>query len=604
MGAKVLARAKAIQCNVGDIAQKADGEVVASVFGGGDFVCSVGLGKGGELVSECTCEAGCDCEHAAALVLAVVERLKAGRVMALIKEGDARLLRLDGEGQEKQRALSSAEKKVVAWMETLDARERLILLVDLLQKHAGVMHDLKQKCTMNGSTDRELLSQTKAAIKNVKESCDWRRGRGEEKPNYAPVRDCIAQLLERELVDSLPGLAEFLYTETEKLYHKIPRHIDDIQGGASKVMKMLVEAIHEGPLAREKVILWEYSMLKREETLMFSYGRYSKLMTASPLFWNHPKKVTPQVWSTVADALAAQLLATKEKYLYTEEELLEKACTNAERSNAFLDYKKKKASDSYDFRNVAGKMIKVGRLDEAEALSLRGVKKNDTTRDSHLEHLVQIAMMRGNVKMAASLAVERFIAEPSEEMYFDIQDVCKQAGYWEALRPTLLNFLMTGDCTECDKVERPMMPEVRFRGSKEGFPYYATLIRIAVKEKRLGDVLPLMDAYHEKCDRHKGPYSYQHDTQMLDDWVASKIESAYPERAYGLWDRGLKKTLGMSYEQAYDQVCSYVEQMHSVAKKIDRYSEWKALIARIRSTYGNRSLFMRKLDALMRQLKE
>lgn len=99
-GSKIVSRGRTYQQQgrVSELAQTADGALVAWVDGSDIYASRVDMGDDGMPDSVCTCPYELDCKHGVAVVLEYLERVKHNRRVPKAAGGDERLELLAAEG--------------------------------------------------------------------------------------------------------------------------------------------------------------------------------------------------------------------------------------------------------------------------------------------------------------------------------------------------------------------------------------------------------------------------------------------------------------------------------------------------------------------------
>jgi hypothetical protein len=126
-------------------------------------------------------------------------------------------------------------------------------------------------------------------------------------------------------------------------------------------------------------------------------------------------------------------------------------------------------------------------------------------------------------------------------------------------------------------------------------PHLEVLLETAIAAKRPDEVLrwygkmaagrPQAGAYY------RGSFGYA-------DRVAEAVAKSHPERAIAIYRDALNALLPQAQLSAYESAAVYLRKLRPIYEGMGRSGEWKALVASIRQTYGNRPRFMDILDAV------
>jgi uncharacterized Zn finger protein len=229
------------------------------------------------------------------------------------------------------------------------------------------------------------------------------------------------------------------------------------------------------------------------------------------------------------------------------------------------------------------------------------------------ERLRNLAARKKDRPLAAAFRAMEFFDRPDADRYAEVQKATAASGLWDTVRPMLLLWLETGvrpDHASPAKTPRrgktQESPPAAARGTAwplpatgllvlgekgryRSFPDTATLIAIAIQEKRNDDVL----RWYEQAGK-RGGYWQDHQGEA----VAATVQETHPDAALGIWLRMAKAQIAMTKPTAYQMAGASLAKMKTVYQRIGRLPEWERLIGSLRTENARKTRMIEVLDGL------
>lgn len=129
---------------------------------------------------------------------------------------------------------------------------------------------------------------------------------------------------------------------------------------------------------------------------------------------------------------------------------------------------------------------------------------------------------------------------------------------------------------------------IRKRSGYQRFPDLATLIDIAILEKRLDDVVEL---YHCLCTiKRRG--------LETDKTVAQAVANTHPQVALDIWQGVVDGLIGQVKPKAYEEAAIYLRLMEKVYSRNQRLADWQELLGELRKKHKRKRRLIDTLDSL------
>jgi uncharacterized Zn finger protein len=127
------------------------------------------------------------------------------------------------------------------------------------------------------------------------------------------------------------------------------------------------------------------------------------------------------------------------------------------------------------------------------------------------------------------------------------------------------------------------------KGHCRSFPDTATLIAIAIQEKRNDDVL----RWYEQAGK-RGGYWQDHQGET----VASAVQETHPDVSLAIWLRTAKAQIAMTKPAAYQMAGASLAKIKAVYQRAGRLPEWERLLVTLRTENARKPRMIEVLDGL------
>jgi uncharacterized Zn finger protein len=237
-------------------------------------------------------------------------------------------------------------------------------------------------------------------------------------------------------------------------------------------------------------------------------------------------------------------------------------------------------------------------LEEAEQWIHKGIKATQKQLPGIAKQLKdslrEMREREGDWLGAAAFRTEDFLQSASLHAFQDMKKAAEKAKVWPTVRAATLLYLESGNLPQVDPswplpetgVEEA--PKVR----KNEFPMTGVLIDIAIEEKRPDDVLKWYDHRKLKKQVFWGGDSYQ------EDQVAEAVADHYPDRALAIWKNVAEKQIAVTQPKAYEAAARYLRKVHALLKRLQRESEWKDYLLKLRQANARKKKLLEILDRI------
>jgi uncharacterized Zn finger protein len=131
-------------------------------------------------------------------------------------------------------------------------------------------------------------------------------------------------------------------------------------------------------------------------------------------------------------------------------------------------------------------------------------------------------------------------------------------------------------------------PTTSKRGDHQQFPDLATLIDIAITEKRIDDVVEL----YQRLRKTKR-WGWERDKT-----VAQAVVDTHPDLALGIWKDIVDGLIGQVKPKAYVEAAVYLRFMKKVYTQNKRLEDWRELLEGLRTKHKAKRRLMGVLDTL------
>jgi uncharacterized Zn finger protein len=334
------------------------------------------------------------------------------------------------------------------------------------------------------------------------------------------------------------------------------------------------------------------------------------------------QKFPPEVWSKVADELAARLKsgAASDRDYHRDQisGWLATALENAGRSGEIVALYEREARTTASYQRLVHYLLELKRYEDANRWACEGIEKTieklPGIATSLGKALGELAKSQRKWEVVAAHAAWEFFDSPGEESFKQLVTAASKAHCEEQVRTAAITFLETGKRpihmdADGKNARQPkidaawplpvpdylasLLKSAR-TGPRDG-PHYGVLIAMAISDKRHDDVLKWYDRLRadKKQGARYGWYGRDHADQ-----VAEAVAKTHPERSLEIYRQRVNDNLSHAGLGAYETVAAYLRKMRPILKSLAREPEWNQLVADIRLRHRNRPRFMEILDTL------
>jgi uncharacterized Zn finger protein len=499
-------------------------------------------------------------------------------------------------------------------------------LLDFVRELANDFPEVHQRiadrAALQSGDVAKLLANTRHEIENVSADPGWTRHWSNERhiPDYSRVQKRLESLLTSGHADEVVALGE------EIMRRGIQQvEMSDDEGETGQEIAGCMEIVFHALKASSKTVpqrlLWEIDARMRDDYTILD-GVEGSLSDRSA--------GTPADWSAVADNLARRL------------EAIPTAAAKSDTDGSNRDYRRQAVT-----RWLLDALKRAGRDQEITAILTReaeitncyvelvdhllaGKHKEPAAEWAHNgfertieklpgiawaleERLRNLAARKRDMPRVAAFRAMEFFDRPDVARYAEVQKATATLGLWDAVRPMLLRWLETGSRPDQAPAEEPARrgrakgapPEATRKsawplpstgllvpgekGRYRSFPDTATLIAIAIQEKRNDDVL----LWYERAGTRGG---YWHDHQG--ETVAEAVQETHPDEALALWLRTVKTQIAMTKPAAYQMAGASLTKMKTVYQRTGRLPEWDRLLVTLRTEHARKPRMIEVLDGL------
>jgi uncharacterized Zn finger protein len=329
------------------------------------------------------------------------------------------------------------------------------------------------------------------------------------------------------------------------------------------------------------------------------------------------------------------------------------ALREAGRENELQSLYESEARATGSYERLVKFLVEQGRLEDAERWAREGIAATGPIYAGIAANLAaslcEMAGKRKQWDVVAAHAAYKFFERPSPSTFDELIKAARKAKVEEPVRAAALRFLETGvmpyqviSPRPADKPTGRITPSARRRAASPAKarptrgpapeppappvrvktdpawplpvpdsltpllerrgqfdstprPHLEVLLEMAIAAKRPDEVLRWygkMAAGRPKAGPYYGgSFGYA-------DRVAEAVAKSHPERAIAIYRDALNALLPQAQLSAYESAAAYLRKLRPIYEDTGRAGEWKALIASIRQTYGNRPRFMDILDGV------
>ena len=486
-------------------------------------------------------------------------------------------------------------------------KELLELLAEVAEYNWDVGRFILERAMMDSGDMEKLVESLLAEIRSVTSEPAWGSewsGEGHI-PDYSHLQQQFASLEKRGCADALLKLGEELWKRGND---QLGKANDEGETGTAiaECMEIVIRAIPKSSLSKPQQLLWA---IERQSTDNYD------ILPDEPFDFMKSGEYGEADWREVAYALESRLLAIGDKWFrrYFVNWLL-----HAYRSGGLEDRVIPLLEREGDYEELVKVLLREGRREEAKRTCILGyetyVQKGGFPPDSLHDQLLEMAEAEGQYGLAGAYCWDDFCDHASDESYVKLRDVAEKAGCWPAVREAALRFLKTGSRPDhpgegkepptgktgkkAAKQKWPLPPTEVAHLYKEkphfsrNFPMTEALLRVAILEKRLDDVIKL----------HRVVLREQKRSDVIAFGIhihtANAVSDQYPDVALSIWRFLLDTLLIPEQEGIYKIVEPCLSDMKLIYEKTNRLDEWKALISELKTKHKSNHELLEGLTAL------
>ena len=506
-------------------------------------------------------------------------------------------------------------------------------LTDLMLEFAADHPDLREALDDRAQLQRGCVEETVASIRReidtVSSEPGWTRHWSNEGhiPDYSRVRQRIEALLEAGHADAVVSLGQDLlrlgFSQIE---------LSDDEGETSfqvgHCMHVVFDALIRSSLPPADQLLWAIdAYLADDHGTLDATHNFIEDWTA-----------TKRDWSMVADTLRNRLDEMSTSVEDDEDDSFSRryhrqglmrwlivALERAGRKGEVIPLLEREAPITGCYLALVERLIRARRREDAARWAKEGfertVQKWPGIAWALLEKLTHMAELHKEWHKAAAWRALAFFHQPGVSCYATLEKMSKKAGYWADVRAAVLHYLETGqrpdlqperksasprrkDQTKAKSRERatgscsralpwPLPPtglaapgeQARWRT----FPDTGVLIDIAIREKRMDDVVQWHKAARKRAGVWGGHY---------DDKVAEAVQKTHPGFALELWKKLAEAEIALVKPAAYQVAGRYLRKMRAVYRREKRLREWDTYLTELREENKRRPRMLEVLDSL------
>jgi uncharacterized Zn finger protein len=624
-GTRSLSRGRKYQHEkrVHDMVCGPEGTLIAWVDGTERYATRVTVSGDGTITSDCTCPVETGCKHAVAVILEYLSCRKVKKIIRSIQAGDPRfsLLQIlpipdpaaDQEilpivperGQDLRKPNKGSRKKQVPfshYLEGLPKDELVSILLDLSKEYPLVEQDIRDRKAAADADADPVFEALLSDIRNIAAGDVWSSSWNGESciPDYSPVRKRMGTLLSMGFPDAVIIAGRVLL---EKGIAQIEQSNDEGETAEeiASCMDIVFQALTKSSMPSHERILF---------AILADLEDGYDICRGAEKFWQ--EKFTVQEWGLVARSLLSRL-AHKDyspeskdfKAKFDRDNLVTwivTALDNSDRKDEATHLCVVEAGKTDSYVRLVRRLLHLGRGNEAREWIIRGINASGTTFPGVADELRTIQRgiweKDGDRLYVAGERAGEFLEKPSFSMYQKLVNSAQEAGVWDDMKSTVMQFLETGKLPlvkgggSSGKLfgvlpDTGLFPRVSKR--KTYSPFFNILIYVAIAEKHPEDVLLWYDKLRESS-RSRG-FLF-----IPDDKVAEAVTEKFPERALAIWMEKAERLAAEGRPKSYESSIGYLRKIRHLMKQLGNEEEWGRYIVGIRTAHARKKKFLEMLD--------
>jgi uncharacterized Zn finger protein len=477
------------------------------------------------------------------------------------------------------------------YLQSRPAGELVELLLRFALEHDAIGEQLDELITLQTADVDSLVKQARREIRErTSEEIDSRTWgpTGGVLPDFSKLRGRFEALFRAGQYEVLVDLGRELFDNAQGQIEESRGDEGQTSAAIRECLAIAYDALIESSRRPVDKVLWAIDM-RNDDGFDLSKGVEKVLERAGPA----------EVWSAVADALAARLrgrqkLDSRDRRTLVDD--LAGALDRAGRADEVLPLFETEAPVTGDYGRLVKRLIAAGRLDDAERWALEGIQRIDHYEGVQLRDLLRdLARKRRDWPRVAAFQAEMFFEGPSVRTFLELMKAAQRASCEQAVRWAALHFLQTGEKPPAREWPLPEVPgpkpdPYRTRSPRESGPHIRMLIELAIVEQRFDDVLRWYDRLRQEEGDSWGTLSHYREL------VAKAVADTHPEQALGLYRELVDARIGSSNYEAAEP---YLERVRDLLIAAGRQADWTSYLAELRAAHRRRRRLMDVLDRVL-----
>jgi uncharacterized Zn finger protein len=603
-GGKIVSRGKSYQrqARVHQLAQTADGSLIAWVDGTQRYATRVVMDEDGLPESTCTCPYEFDCKHAVAVALEYLKRIESGKRVPRARSEDERLQLLEDDDRDEEPVddeedvlPEDMQKGIDDFLKGRNKAQLIDLIRGFARRHPEIAQDLIDRRHLSAGNIKALVKNLRREIRDIADEPGWHNYWQDEgyTPDYSGIRRKLKALLAAGHADEVLAVGRELVTNCTRQVA-----MTDDQGETlmeiADCMPLIVEALDRSTLDPADQLIWALdAVIVDQYDLCEAFAQY--------LHRDHPALA----WSNLADQLLSRLKSLKPargadefSRNYERDRLSDwaiHAMERAGRKEEIISLCEAEAKRTGSFIRLVERLIAARRYDDAERWILKGVRatKGKWAGTAHdlRSKLLEIRTLEKNWPVVAALQAEEFVRYPSRKTFADCKKTAGRVKAGGKVREHLMRFLEKGALPwEQEGWPLPksgLDPPIPKR--RDSFPMLRHLIGIAILEKKPDQALYWYDQLSQKRWGLQG---------VEDDEVAEAVRVHSPDRAVEIWKNKAERLIAQVKPKAYLEAAKYLRKAGSAMTQQKKQHHWNQYIQHLRQQHARKSRLMEVLDSL------
>lgn len=616
-GDTILKRGESYVGQVEKVYITPDGALAAWVMGTSRYATSVRIDESGEFDEYCTCpyDDG-PCKHAVALLLAGADLVRRKKKIPALGESDYLYSALLGEEVDYREDDEDAECEVgPAPIRKINSRKlgaRAAIAKLLADKDAEALRDLlidiadrdpkarrrihEQEHLATGKVDKIVAAVRKDIARITAEPVWYNPWQGiGNLPDYSPIAERLRTLLAGGHADAVVSLGEDLWRRGNAQVEQSDDEGETAHAIAA-CLEIILDALPRSSQPPPRQLLWVIDRLLEDEYSLLESGAGNLL---------NKRAYTQAQWRDVASVLEQRLRAMAKPRgkdfmrRWPRERLLSAlldAYARAGWKERVIPLLEAEADYCMCYARLADELIAARDLERARQWCIQGYRSTEKEApgiaSELLNRLRELAMRERRHDLVAAYRAEEFFNHPGLDSFRELQKASAKAKCWPAVRAMILRYLESGNH---DRPEDWPLPAIEVEPSggrrmyRTAFPDYDTLIRIAILERRLDDVVDIYQALR-KSKRRIGP--------DLAEAVAFAVSKTHPDATLDIWRTLAENQIGQVKPKAYQAAARYLRMMRDLYARQRRLSEWRQLLDDLRARHKAKRRLMEIIDRL------